>query len=96
MTDRKKLSELISDFCEHVPHEEGQTWEEACAVHLIANGVTISEDTDVPEKWIKLLQKEYESAKKLHFVHNPIAYALYHVWKAADADKSEVRSRDKE
>ena len=89
MSNKEKLSELLTyakDLCS-IDRE---------AEFLLANGVTISEDTDVPKKWIKLLQQEYERAKKLHFVHNPIAYALYHVWKAADADKSEVRSLDKE
>ena len=33
---------------------------------------------------IKMLEKEYEKAKKLEWVHNPIAYALYQVWKEAD------------
>lgn len=44
MSDRDKLIELISYFCEHMPHMDGQTWEEACADHLIANGVTILPD----------------------------------------------------
>ena len=95
MTDTEKLYNLFQDInCPNIfmcnAHEL------QLAEYLVANGVTISEYTDVPRKWIKLLQKEYKSAKKLHFVHNPIAYALYHVWKAADADKSEVRNRDKE
>lgn len=33
---------------------------------------------------IELLEKEYERAKKLEFVRNPCAYALYQVWKTAD------------
>lgn len=33
---------------------------------------------------IKLLEAEYEKAKKLEWVHNPLAYALYQVWKMAD------------
>lgn len=33
---------------------------------------------------IKLLEKEYERAKALGWVKNPMAYALYHVWKIAD------------
>lgn len=33
---------------------------------------------------IKLLEIEYEKAKKLEWVRNPIAYALYQVWKKAD------------
>ena len=36
------------------------------------------------EKAIKLLEREYERAKNLDFVRNPLAYALYHVWKVAD------------
>lgn len=36
------------------------------------------------DRAIKLLEAEYEKAKKLEWVHNPIAYALYKVWKLAD------------
>lgn len=57
MTDREKLVELISDFVVHVPHEEGQTWEEACADHLISNGVTFEKDTDVHGKWISVSER---------------------------------------
>ena len=35
-------------------------------------------------KAIKLLEREYEKAKGLDWVHNPIAYALFKVWKVAD------------
>ena len=34
----------------------------------------------------KLLEQEYENAKKLEFVQNPMAYALYQVWKKADRE----------
>lgn len=34
----------------------------------------------------KLLEKEYENAKKLEFVQNPMAYALYKVWQKADRE----------
>ncbi len=37
-------------------------------------------------KAMKLIEIEYEKAKKLEWVHNPLAYALYKVWKIADAD----------
>ena len=33
---------------------------------------------------IRLLEKEYEKAKKLEWVHDPLAYALYRVWTIAD------------
>ena len=33
---------------------------------------------------IKKIQEEYERASKLEFVRDPVAYALYQVWKEAD------------
>lgn len=36
------------------------------------------------EEAIEMLKKEYEKAKKLRYVHSPLAYALYQVWKKAD------------
>ena len=36
------------------------------------------------EKTIKLIEVNYEVAKKLEWVHNPVAYALYQTWKMAD------------
>ena len=38
------------------------------------------------EAAIKKLRAEYERAKNLEFVRNPLAYALYQVWKLADKD----------
>ena len=38
-------------------------------------------------KAIKLIEFEYEKAKRLEWVHNPLAYALYQVWKMADKEK---------
>ena len=39
------------------------------------------------KKAINLLEEEYERAKKLEWVRNPLAWALYQVWKKADAEK---------
>ena len=36
------------------------------------------------EKAIELLQQEYDKASRLAFIKNPIAYALFQVWKMAD------------
>lgn len=36
------------------------------------------------EKAIKLLEAEYERAKNIPYVQNPLAWALYQVWKKAD------------
>ncbi len=38
------------------------------------------------KKALNMVTKEYERAKKLDFVRNPLAYALYNVWKAADRE----------
>lgn len=38
-------------------------------------------------KAITLLIDEYERAQSLEFVRNPMAYALYQVWKRADCEK---------
>lgn len=38
-------------------------------------------------KAIQRLEIEYEKAKRLDFVVNPLAYALYQVWKMADRKK---------
>lgn len=35
-----------------------------------------------------MLDEEYERAKRLEYVHNPLAYALYHVWKTADTERN--------
>lgn len=35
---------------------------------------------------IHMLEAEYERAKQLRFVRNPIAWALFRVWKVADRE----------
>lgn len=42
------------------------------------------------QKAIRMLDAEYERAKQLEYVRNPLAWALYRVWKAVDADQPEV------
>ena len=36
---------------------------------------------------INMLTAEYERGQQLRFVKNPMAWALYNVWKAADGEK---------
>ena len=38
------------------------------------------------KKAIKLLEEEYERAKKLDWVRNPLAYALFKVWRMSDTE----------
>lgn len=33
---------------------------------------------------VNMLEKQHEKAQNLDFVRNPLAYALYQVWKEAD------------
>lgn len=35
---------------------------------------------------IKLIEETYEKAKKTPYVHSPLPYALYQVWKMADEE----------
>lgn len=39
-------------------------------------------------KAIRLLEQEYERAKEMDFVYNPIAWALYRVWKKMDEGRN--------
>ena len=39
------------------------------------------------EEAIELLKKEYERAKWKEYVKNPLAFALYSVWKKVDSMK---------
>ena len=39
------------------------------------------------EKAKKLLDEEYEKAKTLEFEKDPLAYALFAVWKKADEER---------
>lgn len=36
------------------------------------------------EEAIDMLKEEYELAKKQGYIRNPLAWALYQVWRAAD------------
>lgn len=47
----------------------------------------------VPElrKVVELLHEEYERSKKLDFVYDPLAYAVYQVWKAVDGRRKNGR-----
>lgn len=42
------------------------------------------------QKAISLLKEKYSNALKSEYICNPLAYALYQVWK--EADKKEVTS----
>ena len=43
------------------------------------------------EQAIKLLESEYERAKRLEWVRNPIAYALYRTWRTVEERCSDGR-----
>lgn len=41
------------------------------------------------QKVLKLVEEEYSKAKENPYVKNPLAYALYQVWKKADREGGE-------
>lgn len=48
------------------------------------------------EKAIDMLKKEYELAKKQGYIRNPLAWALYQVWRAEDRMKGENHETQKD
>lgn len=46
-----------------------------------------------PEEAKKLIDEEYERAKKLDYVRDPLAFALYSVWKKADKERKNGKQR---
>ena len=36
------------------------------------------------DRALRLVETEYERAKKLEWIRNPLAYALYKVWRMVD------------
>lgn len=36
---------------------------------------------------LKMVEEEYEKAKKQDWIYNPLAFALYQVWRKADRAK---------
>ena len=48
------------------------------------------------QKAIELLEAEYEKAKNIPFVRNPLSYSLYQVWRMADEKRKYDRKSTKE
>ncbi len=48
------------------------------------------------EKAIKLVAIEYATANKLEYIRDPVAYALYKVWKQADSKKRKDKKNETE
>ena len=38
------------------------------------------------QRALKLVEKEYEQAKKLEWIRNPLAYALFKVWRLVEKE----------
>ena len=39
------------------------------------------------EKAIRILQEEYEKTRNNSYIHNPVAWALYHTWKRIEENR---------
>lgn len=46
------------------------------------------------EKAKREIEKYYIRATKMKHIHNPIAWALYQVWRMADIEKCSVTEKD--
>ena len=45
------------------------------------------------ETAIKKLIQRYEKAKKLSYIIDPVAFALYHTWKEADINRQKKEDK---
>ena len=68
-------------------------WEVDGIDHTIQNAPAANVVEVQPElrKTVELLHDEYERAKRLSFVRDPLAYAVYQVWKAVDGRRKNGR-----
>lgn len=41
---------------------------------------------------VQMLETEYEKAKQQKWINNPLAYALYQVWKKADKKRGRPKN----
>jgi hypothetical protein len=41
------------------------------------------------DKAIQFLREQYERAKRIEFIHKPLAWALYQTWRHVDAPLNE-------
>lgn len=39
--------------------------------------------------WLKVLREQYERAKRIEFIYNPLAWALYQTWRHVDEPPKE-------
>ena len=46
------------------------------------------------EKVIKMLEAEYERAKTLNFVRDPLAYSLHLVWRRVEEERKKKKDND--
>lgn len=81
----KALVEQLRDECAEETTKE--------CLDLIRSIPTADVVEVLPElrKTVELLHNEYEKAKKLDFVYDPTAYAVYQVWKAVDGRRKNGR-----
>lgn len=58
-----------------------------CSLTMIFVVMVKGDKTMDLDRAIKLLKREYENAKHNSYVTNPLAFALYNVWKIADKER---------
>ena len=89
--ERSKAKEELLSWARCIKHPEHLLTEDAMCV---LDGIPAADVVEVvPElrKTVELLHNEYERAKRLEFVYDPLAYAVYQVWKAVDGRRKNGR-----
>ena len=87
----KEVREKIAVYKEHVPEKQ--------LPEIVANTVAESiplaterekQSVHLPEELIRaveILKEEYEKTTNKTFIHNPIAWALYHTWRRIESGR---------
>lgn len=55
-----------------------------------ADNLKVMKQISVPaelEKAIRILQEEFEKTRNNSYIHNPVAWALYHTWKRVEENR---------
>ena len=93
--ERDALLEVVEKANSTTPHDNPRTrmahkHEHEHFLNLIMRQPAADVVEVVPElrKAVELLRKEYEKAKNNPIVRDPLAYALFQVWKTVDGRKN--------
>ena len=87
----KEVREKIAVYKEHVPEKQlPKITDDKVAESIPFATEREKQSVHLPEELIRaveILKEEYEKTTNKTFIHNPIAWALYHTWKRIESGR---------